>query len=254
MQPATARSHPQQPAAASSSSQQHSKQQQAVTASSNKQQQAAVFTNDAQACGVPTLCAHTFLSPPVIIGTMAAGSSEFDLPWEIGQEDFPLPFEAAGFNEDDIDSDVGWEKRVPNRREGEQGLADFLVHRYTRGLMPATDVCVISFWAHAAGATGFVSKLAKAPGGSSGHYARHLRQVLKLGEYEERLMHITVPSHLKQDMAKVDIDIPVLPPHEALQHEVSENPGVHQLLVDAKSRGGAPTNVPRTPSGASFGG
>ena len=87
-------------------------------------------------------------------------------------------------------------EKPPTKREGEIGLAQYLVQRYLRGQMTTVDVCVLAHWASAAGAGGEVREVAKAPG--TGHYSRHLHRVLKVQEWEERLMKLRVPSHDKK--------------------------------------------------------
>ena len=84
--------------------------------------------------------------------------------------------ECAGFGLVDLSEDLAssWQDGlpgapgVPTRAEGEEGLARLLVDRYESGRITAVDMCVFSYWAVHAGATGFVEKLAKAPG--TGHY------------------------------------------------------------------------------------
>ena len=146
--------------------------------------------------------------------------------------------------ENDMDSIPVWPDIPPgepgalSRVQGEDGLARLLIDRYESGRMSATDVCVISYWSSHAGATGFISQMAKPPGDpSTGHYSRHLRRVLNMKEVESQLLHITVPGHSRHDLSRCEYQVPVLPPHEAFAREFTENLDVHTLLAEHREKG-----------------
>lgn len=158
---------------------------------------------------------------------MFASSSSF---WDdaVSPEDWEGD-EGGGFDEESF-AEYCALKRPPTRAEGEAGLADFLIGRYMRGKMTAVDVCTISYWAAAAGATGFVTELAQAPG--SGHFSRHLRTVLRLKEHDQKQIILKVPGFDKHEFERAEFRVPAIPLHEAIQAEVKNNPALLTELAE----------------------
>ena len=73
----------------------------------------------------------------------------------------PLPFE---------DSD---DEGVAPETAG-HAFFDYLTDLKVRNRLSAKDVCILAYWAAAAGANGPATQLAKPPGGpSTGHYGEH---------------------------------------------------------------------------------
>ena len=60
------------------------------------------------------------------------------------------------------------------REQAGTALADLLLQLHREGLMTAKHTCLISHYAHKAGACGRVAEYAFRPGAPSGHYQRHL--------------------------------------------------------------------------------
>jgi hypothetical protein len=86
----------------------------------------------------------------------------------------------------------------------------------------ATDVCLIAFWAKAAGATGPIEDLALAPGKHSSRYMTHLRRVLKTDEVDAQMMKLRIPAFSRADGCRTEVELPVIPPHEAFEREFED--------------------------------
>ena len=165
-------------------------------------------------------------------------SRSWDRPPDPVDNDEPDEFGPPGFNEDGLDAYVDGlftpgtnERRDPTRAEGESGLSDYLVDRWLGGKMAASELCTIAFWAKAASATGFVEKLAFRPDAPSGHFTRHLRSVLKLERVENSTMTLTVPCYDKATFGRGMMDVPCIPPHEAVLEELSADPTIPDKLA-----------------------
>ena len=138
-----------------------------------------------------------------------------------------------GFGEEEWEPEGG--RVAPTKREFEWGLADFLLSRFARGVMTATDVCIIAYWAAGAGATGEVVDLARPPNLGSSKYSTHLRKVLRLDDKAKEQMVLTIPGQNKSECSIVDVEVPCVPPDEAI-HKVSEDPGQLEKLAGQVAR------------------
>ena len=144
----------------------------------------------------------------------------------------------AGFDECDLDAlvagtyDADGNLRTPSRTEGEEGLSSYLVDRWMKGHAIAREVCTISYWASAAGATGFVRTLAFRPDAPTGHFARHLKTVLRIDHVARGHMRIAVPAFNKAAFSRDTLSLPVVPVFEALARELEEDPGMQDRLQD----------------------
>ena len=137
----------------------------------------------------------------------------WDQPY-LGEVDLFL--ERAGFDEDDLDAmrqeayDASGELRKPTRSEAEDALSEYLVDRWLKGHVTAREVCTISFWASAAGTTGFVQTLAFRPDAPTGHYARHLETVLNLERLTQNQTKIEVPIYKKSACVRDSFSLPAV--------------------------------------------
>ena len=101
-------------------------------------------------------------------------------------------------------------------------LFDLLVDLKLRGVLFATDVCKLSYWAAMSGAKGPVKKLAKEPGDpSAGHYSDHFDRVVGLAAPDPRIYKLDVPVFSKVDGCRMLKPLSFLPPHVVLSNEVS---------------------------------
>jgi hypothetical protein len=154
--------------------------------------------------------------------------------WEVPPafgDDFD-DFADAGFNDVDEDRDPALIP-PPTREEGAQGFAEFLVDQYMSGAMSAKLVCVLSWWATLSGAEGMVNEMALKPSSSTGHFARHMKKILRVDDLETRHMHIDVPGSDKHSFDLGVFKTPVIPPHEALHAEIVDKPEIHDMLAEA---------------------
>lgn len=167
---------------------------------------------------------------------MAAGSGE-TFPWDNLEDDGDASDDGA-FDEHELQEILP--NAAPSGKEGQDAFAEFLTDRYRRGVMSAHDLCLIAYWATCAGAQGFVTKLAKGPGAASGHYSRHLRKLLEMDEAEGRQMILKVPGHSRHEFARVEMDLPCVPPHELLHAEVSDHPELIEKVREEAEAGTLP--------------
>ena len=150
---------------------------------------------------------------------------------------------AAGFDPDDMEHislpETPAKPGDMPRTQGENGLAEYLVDKWMRGQMTATDVCTISFWATAAGATGKVNELASPPSATK-HHSRHLKTILKMDKHVSQQMTLHLPGKSKHSPDRSLLMTSVLPPHEALYREIREHPEIFDQLAEKRANGELP--------------
>eukprot|EP00959_Pyramimonas_sp_CCMP1952_P122434 2559606-Pyramimonas_sp.AAC.1 len=82
-------------------------------------------------------------------------------------------------------------------------LGNMKIDLKMRGLIAATDACMISFWAAKAGAGGVTQQLAKAPGASNGNYSKHFNRVVGSDSVEsENVYFVDVPFFKRGDATR----------------------------------------------------
>ena len=103
----------------------------------------------------------------------------------------------------------------PEKMTAEEALAelgDMLIDFKMQGTLHATHVCVLCFWASKAGLGGIVSRLAKAPGGSSGNYAKHFNRTIGADlNDDDSLYAVDVPSFKRGHMGRSSQEIAMYP-------------------------------------------
>ena len=65
-----------------------------------------------------------------------------------------------------------------NPAESAEWFIQLLLDQYMSSSLSAATVCTLAYWAVKAGMKGFVERVARQPGMSSGNYAKALKQVL----------------------------------------------------------------------------
>ena len=110
-------------------------------------------------------------------------------------------------------------------------LLSLLEKGEAKGTLSAKAVCVLSYYATQAGAQGFVTKLAFRPDAPSGHYQRHLDDVLGYKLEAKSVYEVFAPGHDKYGMERCVHTLHTLPLHEELAKEVAENPGLGTELA-----------------------
>lgn len=156
--------------------------------------------------------------------------------WDVAYDDDVDEFGPAGFDEEGLDAysrnqfDETGQLRTLSLEEGEAGLEQYLVDRWLKGSMSAREVCTLAYWASAAGASGFVKKLAFRPDAPTGHFSRHLRTVLRMNQLEKEQMSISVPCYSKTEFERSLMDLPCVPVFESLARELSDTPAMATQL------------------------
>ena len=122
------------------------------------------------------------------------------------------------------------------REQAGTALADLLLQLHREGLMTAKHTCLISHYAHKAGACGRVAEYAFRPGAPSGHYQRHLDLTAGLRDkaQKEKFYKVSAPCFSRRLRLKGTRQLDVLPPHECLQREFEENPALKEQLEAAE--------------------
>ena len=143
---------------------------------------------------------------------------------------------AAAPDEDDDDE---WQSVASSDDEPltEEGAGEQFVAMLTDMLLQsgisAKTFCLLCFWAARADAKGPAKTYGKAPGARTGHYQRHLDGLLGFQNFDQALLNVQVPAKHKHDMGRCEHTLPLLPPHEALYKEVSDNPSILTDLEQA---------------------
>lgn len=99
-------------------------------------------------------------------------------------------------------------------------LFQMLVELKLRGYLSARQSCLIAHWATLAGAEGDVRKLAFAPNRQSGKYSAHFDAVTRGDESPEDFYSLRLSKRSRVDANRWVTELPVRPPHEALQEEL----------------------------------
>ena len=109
--------------------------------------------------------------------------------------------EGPEWNSEEIED----EDREPTADEAGAILCDTLLDLKNKGVLSNKQTCLLAYWACKAGCQGPVSELAYRPGASSGHYARHLKHVLKLDKEDERVYSMEVPGYCKSSASRENL-------------------------------------------------
>lgn len=109
---------------------------------------------------------------------------------------------------------------------------------YLSSTISAMTFCIICYWAGLAGLA--VGQYGMAPGRSSGNYKRHLDAILKVPDYKKQLYDLDIIGHRKHDLSRAQHSLKVVPPHEALQEEISGNQTLAEQLAEAVASGSLP--------------
>ena len=102
----------------------------------------------------------------------------------------------------------------------------------SRGIS-AKDFCIVMHWASLAGVPD-VKKYGYKPGAPSGHYLRHLREVLPVFAGNDELYGMEMPTYDKDSLGRATHNLQVLPPHEEVNADLQSEPGTLLRLEEAK--------------------
>ena len=133
------------------------------------------------------------------------------------------PWEETGLDQGDPSTD--------DKEEAGVQLARCLVQLHAEGRLSAKSACILSHWAHRAGAAGPVADLAFRPDAPTGHFQRHLDRAA--GFRDQDYYRLSVPTYSKKSKGRVAVPVSVVPPHEAIHAEFCEDP---RLLSKAESK------------------
>lgn len=143
--------------------------------------------------------------------------------WERGSD--------CGDSERSGDSEEDREERE-DPDDAPQKLFDMLSAMYYESKISAMNLCLLAYWATAAGAKG-VEKLAVKPNCRVSSYQKHLDSTLGFNKEDQRLYSLPTAMHRKSDAARTWRDLLCIVPHEALEREMDENAA---LLEDLPRR------------------
>ena len=132
--------------------------------------------------------------------------------WELKLKNWYNDMQDLG-GEDEAEDEAVHDPEKMTAEEALAELGDMLIDFKMQGKLHATHVCVLCFWASKAGLGGIVSRLAKAPGGSSGSYAKHFNRTIGADlNDDDSLYALDVPSFKRGHMVRSSQEIAMYPP------------------------------------------
>ena len=146
-------------------------------------------------------------------------------------EDAPViahPWELPSDNDDDSESD---DDHLTNQLAAAREMMEILFDLYYTSSIYAEIFCIICFWAGLAGVKCAAATYGKRPG--TGHYQRHLDDVLGFAEDTANSYKIDVAGHRKADMSRTDFKLMVRMPYENLDDELNSDPAITVKLQEA---------------------
>lgn len=185
------------------------------------------------------LCIFCFLSLLALDGMSASSHVWVDptatpiptsLP--IQQEWIGHDLEPDCWDGDQWVGDPGQADDNTDRDAASKQLADMLLDKYHSGRWFATDICQLCWYAKQGGMTGAVADLAKRPGLHTSHYNRHIEKVLGYSGSNEQYQWLDIPCSDVADGSRTSYRIPVISPTEVLDKELSERPGLKDILAE----------------------
>lgn len=151
--------------------------------------------------------------------------------WELPD---PEPEDLAGGQAQPLGAAGNPGQDQDSREEAGRELAELLLTLHVQGQLTAKRACIISWWAHKAGAQGPVKELKHNPKANSGHFQRHLDRVAGLRGKGGAFYKLPVPGHTKHSVARLVHDVKVLPPHECLHAEHTADPDIIEKLQESE--------------------
>lgn len=103
-------------------------------------------------------------------------------------------------------------------------LFEYLEDSFLSGESSAKTIAILAYFAVKAGVQGPIEKMAMAPGALDSSYHRKIAKTVGLDVADERLQNIKVPGYRRAERSRVELDLPVVPPHESIAEEVNQNP------------------------------
>ena len=153
-------------------------------------------------------------------------------------EDAPaIPHLWEGSSDDDSDDDLD---PLTNKTAAAAEMLESLFDLYYTSSISAQVFCVICFWAGKAGVPGEAARYGKRPGLASGHYQRHLDEVLGFKAEAAKLYEIDVAGHRKADMSRTNFKLKVRIPYESIDDELKGDPAITVRLQEAIDNGDLP--------------
>ena len=131
----------------------------------------------------------------------------------------------------DEDPDPGLEEEGPiSPATAGENLAQLLLQLKLQGSLSSHHVCVLAYWASAAGAVGPCKAMGLRPGAPSGNYQRKLNSFMEI-EKDDPLYTLRVPGLAPELCERTVHHIEVENPHEVVAKEVAEDPSILQLVA-----------------------
>ena len=133
-------------------------------------------------------------------------------PWDDVDREWEL-------RDDEFNSDDDRETDITPEKAGVE-VADYLVALFRCNKLSAKAVAELCYYALKAGAVGFASTLAFAPGHQSGAYSRHVLRKLRDPKWDDRYYNLAIPGTDRFDIGRTVEDLPCYPLDEALREEM----------------------------------
>ena len=140
----------------------------------------------------------------------------------------------------DRESDSGGEDAANydevTQEEAATELADLLVDLKFKGVLNATQTCMLCFWCHRAGVkSDLIKKLSVRPDSQSGWFSTHFNRVLgvRSDDIDEPYYEMDVVGYNRGQAVRCSRLVPIWPPLEAIDEEYRRNPGLPARLTAA---------------------
>ena len=137
-------------------------------------------------------------------------------PWE-SQPAWDMPDEDVDIMDDTYDM---YAEQNISREDAGAMLTEYLLELKDTGVLRANHVCILSWWAHYAGAAGEVERLKFRPDTASGNFHKHLDRVRDAPKDCGSYYKLAVPAFSRKDGRRIEATIPAVPLHEAMKNDM----------------------------------
>ena len=143
--------------------------------------------------------------------------------------------------DDDYSSDSEPEDPLHNPNHAAKEFLEVLMGLYLESVISANRFCVLCYWAQLAGIKAEqVAAYAMKPGIHSGNYQKHLNKELGFDLQRKRLYKVPVPAYPQGGVARGEMSLPLRPPHEILDTDIADEPGLLLKLREKMDDGTLP--------------
>ena len=111
---------------------------------------------------------------------------------------------------------------------------NLLVKLKMAGTLSAKHACILAFWAKGVGMTGVGASLALSPRRTGGYFSTHFDETVGVQMAPSSFYSLAVPGHDTCTASRTDIPYAAVLPHEALEEELAQDPGILQTVASGR--------------------